>query len=208
MDSGGAVYAKVPAGGAAALEAAIRRARPHPNTGPLGVLACDPARHAFALVDRWGRSDDMPRWAEGPDAARAAELAALSREVGEVVAFYEVEEGSLLGVYAVWREGALARELHCYEGEWTRVAGEPQPWEAPLFAPARLEQALQDARDDDRDEAPVRAAFAPGRLVEGARGPAPQRMAVAIREALRGPPHGFQPWPRRRDVVMQLEAGK
>lgn len=49
MDSGGAVYAKVPAEGVAVLEAAVKEARlSGRSSSPLGVLAYDPALHTFA----------------------------------------------------------------------------------------------------------------------------------------------------------------
>ena len=207
MDSSGAVYAKVPTGGVAALEAAIETVRGRGfHAGPLGVLAFDPALHEYGIVDRWGRSDDMPAWSEGPDLNDARELRALSRLVGDVVAFYEVDEGLTTGVYGAWREGELVRALEWADDEWCRVEGEPQPWEAPLFAPERLAHALENAADDGQDEAAPRAAFAAGRIERGARWPAPDRMAVHIRTAHPGPAHGFLPWPRRSDVVKLSQA--
>jgi hypothetical protein len=75
MGSCGVVYAKVPVGGATALDAAVRAARAvSRHSSPLGVLALDPALHAFAIVDRWGHRDDMPMWAEEPDLSSALEL--------------------------------------------------------------------------------------------------------------------------------------
>jgi hypothetical protein len=206
MESGGAVYARVPAGGATALDAAIRQARGERlSEGPLGVIAYEPAGHAFALVDRWGRPDDMPAWAEESDLAMAKELVALSALVGEVVGFYEVEDST--GLYAVWREGVLVRELVWTEAGWSRVEGEAQPWETGLFAPELLERALEDARDSGRDEAPIRESFGAGRIVVGATWPGPHRMAELIRTAIKAPAHGLAPWPRRRDVVKQLRSG-
>ena len=146
METGGAVYAKIPGGGVAALEAAIREVRgKRLEEGPLGVVACDPAAHAFALVDRWGKGDDLPSWAEEPDLALATELAALSRHVGEVVAFFEIEDD--FGVYALWRDGQLARELHWLAGAWAKVEGEAQAWEAGFFEARFLERALENVRD-------------------------------------------------------------
>jgi hypothetical protein len=164
----------------------------------LGVVAFDPAVHAFALVDRWGKSDNMPDWSEEPDLSQADELAALSRDVGQVVAFYEIEEGSTSGVYGAWNDGELVRELEWADDQWVKVAGQPQSWEAPLFGTDELDSALEAARDDGRDEAEVRAAFAAGSIQSGAAWPVPQRMAVFIRTALRAPAHGLEPWPRRR----------
>jgi len=53
--------------------------------------------------------------------------------------------------------------------------------------------SLKDARDDDRDEAPILAAFATGQLDQGANWPRPHRVPVLIRGALRAPAHGLQP---------------
>lgn len=211
MQSSGAVYAKVGAGGVEQLERAIVAARAaRPARGPLGVLAFTPGEHAFALVDRWGKSDDMPHWSEGPDPAQATELTALSRDAGEVVGFYEVDEGTEFAVYAHWRDGALARALVWGDGEWMRAEGEPQAWEAPLFGAEGLEQALADAREDGHDEADVRAAYAKGRIEAGARWPRPgfaPHLTRAVLGALRAPAWGVQPWPRRRDVVAALPKG-
>ncbi len=201
METEGAVYARVPGGDVAALEAAIQQARSHASSGPIGVIAFDPAKHAFALVDRWGKSDDMAHWAEGPDLETANELAKLSQLVGEVVAFYTVEEGMSLGVYGAWKDGVLVRGLEYAEGEWYRASGEPQPWEAPLFAPAEKAKALASARDDGRDPATVEAAFAKGRIEQGAAYPLPPLIPVHVRDVLRAPSYGVQPWPRRRDAL-------
>lgn len=200
MESSGAVYAKVPAGGVPALEAALGRAAAGRSSAFPGVIAHDPGG-AFALVDRWGKSDDLPGWAEGPDLAMAAELAALAREVGEVVAFYEIDDGASLGVYGAWRDGELVRGLVWSDGVWDTVVGEPQLWERPLFAGTALADALDDASVDGFDEVPVRAAFAVGHLGPGATAPAPRAMAAKIRAALGAPAHGFLPWPLRRDLL-------
>ncbi|MGE0709726.1 MAG: hypothetical protein AB7N76_22105 [Planctomycetota bacterium] len=204
MSSGGAVYARVPAGGVVELEAAIRAARGgQRQRGPLGVLACEPG-HLFALVDRWGRGDDMPRWSEGPDPRLAEELAALSRAVGQVVAFFEVDEGEELGLYGVWQDGELTRWLVWCDGGWCEVEGEPQSWEGGLFTPERRAEAIEEARDWGGDPAAVEAAYASGRLVTGASAPRAREMALLIRTALAAPPYGVQPWPRRREALQQL----
>lgn len=207
MEASGAVYARIPAGGLAALEAAVREARPSSRrSSPLGVLAGDPAAHAFALVDRWGKSDEMPVWSEGPDLSKAPELAALSRAVGEVVALYEIDDGQSLGVYGAWRDGALVRGLVRGDGEWMDVEGEPQAWEVGLFSAAAQAEALAVAEEDGQDPGPIEAAFAGGRVTQGAAYPAPLAMARVIREALRAPAYGFQPWPRRSELIKQLAA--
>lgn len=204
MQAGGAVYARVPDGSVERLEAAIKAVRAGAR-GPLGVLKLVPGEHAFACVDRWGKSDDVPPFAERHDTVEAAkELAALSREVGEVVAFYEVEDGAEYGVYVHWRDGQVARHLGRTDGEWSHVVGEPQPWEAGLFAPERLEEVLQYAEDDGLGPDAVRAAFAAGRLAKGAALPRPHRIAELVARSLRAPLYGFQPWPRRRDEVKRL----
>lgn len=207
MECGGAVYARVPAGGLAALEDAIQRVRDPrwPGRGPLGVLACTLGQHDLALVDRWGKSDDMPRWAEGPDLSRAEELAALSQEVGEVIGYYDIEDGDQVLVYGHWKDGTLGRALCALEREWTHVQGTPEPWETDLFSSKALERALSAAQDDEQDEAPVRAAFESGRLTQGARWPRPAVIG-ALSKALRLPTYGSQPWPRRADAVKKLEA--
>ena len=205
MECSGAVYARIPPDGLPALESAVRQARrASRHASPLGVIAGQPDLHGFAMVDRWGKSDDMPLWSEGPDLAQAPELVALSRAVGEVVAFYEIDEGSTFGVYGAWRDGALVRGLVWGDDEWMRVQGDPQSWEAGLFAPEALARALEDAREDGREEAPIEAGFASGRVTSGASQPAPRAMARLIREALRAPAHGLQPWPRRTELVKRV----
>lgn len=183
MECGGAVYARVPGGGVAALEAAVTAARA--SGAAIGVLGLDPAKHAFALVDRWGKSDDMPRWAEGPDLSRATGLAELSRAVGEVVAFYEVEDGGQLGVYGVWRDGALVRSLVFLE-DWA-ATGAPEPWEAAFCAKVKAE---------DPDQAAAPDALGPG-------GPRPGGVSLGgvIWRHLGAVGWGLQPWPRRRDAL-------
>jgi hypothetical protein len=209
MQCGGAVYARVPAdGGVTRLGEAIGKARaPGPaQRGPLGVLAHTPGQSDFALVDRWGKSDDMPRWAEGPDLSKTEELVALSREVGEVIAYYDVDDGDGMLVYGHWRDGALVRSLLRLEGEGWDVTGTPEPWEAGLFTADALERAAQEVSDDGGDEAAVRAAFAGGHISAGARWPRPP-IITAMMKALRLPSWGFQPWPRRREEVTRLSQG-
>jgi hypothetical protein len=194
MQSGGAVYARVPAGGVTALEEAIKKVRnPGLSRGPLGVVVHTPGQSDFAVVDRWGKSDDMPRWSEGPDLSQAEELVALSREVGEVIAYFDVEDGDLVLVYGHWRDGALMRSLVRLEGEGYAVTGTPEPWEAELFSAPALERALRMVREDGGDEAPVRAAFASGHIAQGARWPAPPIIGVVMK-VLKLPRWGSTPW--------------
>lgn len=206
MQCGGAVYARVPAEGVAKLEEAIKKVRaPLPHRGPLGVLAHTPGQSDFALVDRWGKSDDMPRWAEGPDLSKTEELVALSKEVGEVIAYYDVEDGDAVLVYGHWRAGTLVRSLQRLEGEpWDVVTGTPEPWEAELFSAQALERALQFVRDDGGDEAPVRAGFAAGHIAQGARWPRPPIIGVMMK-MLKLPRWGFTPWPRRSEELKKLK---
>jgi hypothetical protein len=205
MDSIGAVYARIPDGNLDQLAAAVvaSRAVSH-HSSPLGVLAGEPAQHAFAVVDRWGRSDNMPLWGEDPALGLAVELIELSRRVGDVIALYEIDEGATLGLYGAWKDGQLVRDLQWADFQWSVVEGEPQVWEAPLFAPAALERALAAARDDGRDEQEVRDAFAAGRIVAGQAWPMPEGLALHIRNVCRGPAFGFTPWPRRQDLVDAL----
>jgi len=157
------------------------------NGQAIGVLGFDPAQR-FALVDRWGKSDDMPRWAEGPDLGRATELADLSKAVGEVVAFYEVEDGGDLGVYGVWRDGALVRSLVRLE-TWS-AQGTPQPWEARFIAKVK-------AQDPDQ-------ADGPDTIEDGAEDPRPGAVSVGgqIWQELGAIGWGVpQPWLRRRDAL-------
>lgn len=204
MQCGGAVYARVPADGAARLDEAIRKVRTRPERGPLGVLLFTAGEHEVALVDRWGKSDDMPHWSEGPDLTTAAELAALSRQVGEVTAYYEVDDGDSFGVYGAWRDGALVRSLVRMDGEWQTAEGAPQAWEALLFDAPALERALSDAREDGEDEAAVREAFAAGHIMRGGRWPRPPVLR-ALLAGLRAPAdHGR--WPKRREALQQLAA--
>ena len=202
MGSSGVVYAKVPAGGVSALEAAVKAARAvSRHDSPLGVLAVDPAAHAFAIVDRWGPKDDMPMWSEEPDFSSALELVALSEAVGEVVAFFDIDEGTELGLYGTWRDGVLVRELQWAGGEWQKVEGEPQPWEAPLFDAESLARALEYPQGAEAD---IRAVYAAGQIAQGARWPVPDGIAVHIRAALRAPAYGFEPWPRRKELVQEI----
>jgi hypothetical protein len=209
MECDGVVWARVPEAGVGRLNAEIAHIRAATSRrSPLQVQAFDAALHDLALVDRWGRSDDMPSWAEGPDFSDAPELAALSEVVGDVVAFYAVDEGSQLGVYGHWQRGALARGLVYANDEWCDVIGEPQPWEAPLFSPAHLARALEDTRDAGGDEAAVRAAFAAGHIEQGRAHPRPWVANLTLLDAmvtsLRAPRWGFEPWPRRRDALKAL----
>src|SRR5207244_3721797 len=99
VENSGAIYAQVPDGDVGTLEAAMREVTmamhaQKPSRLPhapafLGVLAFDSAIHKYALIDRWGRADDMPGWAESTDFRATAHLEALSAKVGRVVAFYE-----------------------------------------------------------------------------------------------------------------------
>ncbi len=198
-DTYGAVYARVPAGGIPALETAVREARAvSKHSSPLGVLAFDPALHAFAVVDRWGPQDNMPIWAEYPDLGMAHELEALSRSVGEVIAFHEMDEGLMQGFYGVWKDGALVRDLQYMDGSWIRAEGEPQPMEVPLFTDEALKYALEIASDDPE---PVRAAFSKKRIEVQAAWPTPAGISRNICKIYPGPAFGFMPWPRRRELV-------
>jgi hypothetical protein len=195
----GAVYARVPAGGVPALEAAIKEARAvSKHSSPLGVLAFDPALHAFAVVDRWGPQDNMPIWAEYPDLGMAFELAALSRSVGEVIAFHEIDEGLTQGFYGGWKDGTLVRDLQWMDGMWIRVEGEPQPWETPMFTDEAFKYALEIAADDPE---PVRAAFSKRRIEVQAAWPTPVEISRNICKVHSGPAFGFRPWPRRNELV-------
>ena len=197
----GAVYAKVPVEGIPALEAAISQARAvSRHSSPLGVLAFDPALHSFAVVDRWGPQDNLPIWAEYPDLGMAVELAALSRAVGEVIAFHEMDEGLTQGFYGLWKEGVLVRDLQWMDGAWIRVEGEPQPFEEPLFTEEALRYALEIS---DGAEA-VRTAFAKKRIEVNDAWPTPSALSRNICRIHPGPAFGFQPWPRRRELVDKI----
>lgn len=198
MEAGGDMYARVPDKDPARLEAAIRAVRKVPTRGPLGVLKFDPAAHDFAVIDRWGKSDDVPSWsgkhAEGDD------LAALSREVGDVVAHYDVD-GTSHAELAHWHQGALVRSLSFGDGQWMTVEGTPQAWESAFFEGAR-EQEMMDLFIDEPDkQAKVKAAFAARTIERGAQLPWPM---PRVWQALRAPAWGFAPWPRRREVVAKL----
>lgn len=202
----GAVYARLPAGGREALVEALRRiATQRRQPVFLGVLAGEPGVQDFALVDRWGRQDDMPAWAAHLDLAVATELAGLSAAVGEVVACYDQDEGLTMGIYGAWRDGVLVRELLWQDGSWARVDGEPQPWEASSFTDAALAGSLD--RADAGEHAEVRAAFAARRFAPGARWPMPDQLVRGIIAACRAQPFGFQPWPPRREALAQAPRG-
>lgn len=205
MDCSGAVYARFPEGGIPALEEAIRAARSvSKHFSPLKVLGGDPAKHAFAVVDRWGRTDNIPVWVEGPDLEGAKELAELSRLVGDVVAFYLIDEGLTVGIYGAWKDGRLVRNLQWGDFQWLVADGEPQPWEAPLFTPEALEDNLECARYDGQEEAEVRAVFAAGRITASAAFPSPKNLARHLLAACPGPLYGFEPWPPRSTLVNEL----
>jgi hypothetical protein len=140
----------------------------------------------------------MPSWAEDPDLASARELCVLSAAVGDVVAFFDVDEGTELGYYGTWRDGELVRDLQWAGGRWEKVEGEPQPWEAALFDPASLARALEYPQGTETE---IRATYSTGQLTEGARWPVPDAAAIPIRTFLRAPAYGFDPWPRRSAVV-------
>lgn len=203
MDTDGVVWARVPGNEPEALEALITQLRSTTRRdSPLGVLAFDPAVHAFALVDRWGGQDYLPDWAAAVDLAHAPELAALSGLVGEVVAFHTLDSGSLQGIYGHWQQGQLVRGLVWIDEHWAQVRGTPQAWEAPLFGPGHLAAALEDAGSQ---EAEVRAAYARGQIVAGEAHPRPgdypHTLLAAMVQVLRAPRWGFSPWPPRSEVL-------
>ncbi|MBI4861163.1 MAG: hypothetical protein HY815_13035 [Candidatus Riflebacteria bacterium] len=198
----GAVCARVPAGGVPALEEAIREARSVTrSSGPLGVLAFDPALHRFAVVDRWGRQDNMPAWSEEPDLGRAPELAKLSQTVGEVVAFYEMDDGLTMGVYGAWKDGTLIRDLQWMNGSWMRVQGEPQPWEESAFSDRALREVLDCADEPDKEE--IRSAYARNQIIVDTRWPRP---FFNVCQACQAPPFTFMPWPRRSELTDRIRA--
>ena len=209
MSSMGAVYARVPAGGVLELEEAIRNARAmSKHTSPLAVLCFEEGKHQCAVVDRWGRSDDMPIWAEECDLAIAVELVELSRISGEVIAFYEVDEGLTMGIYGTWRDGALMRNILWADNQWYRVEGEPQPWEKPMFAPEVLQEALQNARDYGSDETAIKGVFEAGCIALNASLPVPNALSGHIWKVYPAPAYGFSPWPRRKELVDKIRAEK
>jgi hypothetical protein len=212
MDSDGAVWARVPANDVVALETVIRKVRSSTRRdSPLGVLAFDPAAHAFALVDRWCHADDMPVWVEYMDPAQSTELAALSEAVEEVVAFHVLEGGLLQGVYGHWRSGDLVRGLVWADERWLQATGAPQEWETPMFSSAHLAQALEDAREAGDDEEVTRATFARGHIMAGECHPRPGTPGFNLLDAmisvLRAPRWGVRPWPPRRDVLRDMAKG-
>ncbi|HNV72824.1 MAG TPA: hypothetical protein PKO06_24160 [Candidatus Ozemobacteraceae bacterium] len=205
MDSSGAVYAKFPAGGVEALEQAVSEARKASrHTSPIKVLGGDPIRHAYAVVDRWGRSDNMPIWAEGPDLTTAFELVELSRLVGDVVAFYTIDDGLSMGIYGAWKDGRLVRNLQWMDDQWQVVEGDPQPWEKPLFSSESREACLECARDNGWDESEVQKMFQAGVLQPGFRFPIAHGLVRHINAACPGPLYGFEPWPARRTLLEDL----
>jgi len=205
MDSSGVVYARIPGGGTAALAAAVEEARRITGqSSPLGMLCGEEGKHAFAVVDRWGGADNMPGWAEGPDLTSARELAELSRIVGEVVAFYQIDEGATMGIYGAWKDGKLVRNLLWYDYAWQVVEGEPQPWEAGLFTPEARAKALEDAEWDKKDPAEVHAVFDRGCVVPGASQPHPGGLIRFFCASFLAPLYGFQPWPPRKELVAAL----
>ncbi|MGV8041061.1 MAG: hypothetical protein AB2L07_13605 [Thermoanaerobaculaceae bacterium] len=203
MDTDGVVWARVPGNDPAALEAVITQLRATTRRdSPLGVLAFDPAVHAFALVDRWGGQDYLPDWAATLDLAHAPELAALSGLVEEVVAFHTLDGGSLQGIYGHWKQGRLVRGLVWIDEHWAQAWGTPQAWEAPLFAPGHLAAAIEDAGPED---GAVREAYARGEVVAGEAHPRPgdygHTLLGAMVQVLRAPRWGFSPWPPRSEVL-------
>lgn len=209
MSSGGAVFARIPEGGLPALDEAVKAARTvSKHSSPLEVLDGEPGAHKFAVVDRWERSDNMPMWAEGPDLKVATELVELSKRVGDVVAFYEIDEGSTMGVYGAWKDGRLARSLLWCDAHWEEVEGEPQPWEAPLFSPEALDANLDAARDDGADTAEVSAIFAGGQIKSGKAFPRAEGLVRHIIKVCVAPLYGRKPWTRRSEIVDRLRQKK
>jgi hypothetical protein len=200
MEASGTVYARVPDKDPAKVDAAIRSCRKWASRGPLKVLAYDPAAHDFALIDRFGKSDDVPSWSGKH--AEADDFMALSRALGDVVAHYDVE-GQQWAEFAHWKDGALVRSLTYGDGQWSKVEGQPQAWEAAFFAPGAVNELLDLLSDQPELQAELRAVVAARTVAPGARFPFP---SAAIFQPLRGPAFGFRPWPRRKDVVKEVES--
>lgn len=199
MEVYGGVYARVPDEDPARLDAAIARCRRTLTRGPLKTLQYDPAAHDVAIIDRFGKGDDTPSWSGKHDAAD--DLMALSKEVGDVVAFYVIDPPEF-AEFAHWKDGALVRSLQYGDGQWMKAEGAQQAWEETFFQP-RPAKALLDVLDDQPEAlAEARAVYAARKVEQGARFPWP---TGAVFDLLRGPSFGFGPWTKRNDVIKAMK---
>jgi hypothetical protein len=107
------------------------------------------------------------------------DLAPLSSDFGEAFSLQGQTVADMI-IYDHFKDGARARGF-TYAGEagWTRVVGEPEPWEAShFFAPSRLDDLLEelDADLDDpatleREQNELRRLWQKARLEEGSTRP-------------------------------------
>lgn len=129
------------------------------------------------------------------------DLSKLSREFGEALAI-AVQTVADLVIYDHFVAGSRVRGL-TYAGEagWVRVVGSAEPWEAAaLFAPAKLEELLEQLEEDvtpdalARDKAELERLWSTGKLVEGSPRPpadcAGMTRAIEKHFGLPARPHG------------------
>jgi hypothetical protein len=137
-----------------------------------GEVDYDPARGPFARIERYRKSDDVPRWVDEPEL-----LQRIADGHGELIAYYDCDADAFW-YFHVRRDGSRRTLMH--DGEAWTLEGEPDGWEADcLFGPGTLERALEQLADDvdadelDAAEAELRLLWARGRLEPGSRWPWP-----------------------------------
>lgn len=104
------------------------------------------------------------------DAERTA--VELSRLVSGQVIWVVLQTTASVVEVTHYESGAVVRRIAFADGEWRRVEGTPQAWEAWLFSDAEREAAR--ANGDPEDDAELERAFARRRLVAGDRLPWPR----------------------------------
>lgn len=102
-------------------------------------------------------------------------MALSSRVPGEVLAVQVQTTASVIGVAHIEQTRVVRRVEHV-DGGWSRIEGEPKPWERELFS----DELLQDALDGGEDEAELRAAFAARQLKVGASLPRPHEFGAML----------------------------
>lgn len=115
------------------------------------------------------------------------DLAQLSKDFGEALSV-QVHSVADVVVFDHFKAGSRTRGL-TYAGEagWVRVVGTPEPWEQPIFfAPARLDELLEELEEDCTDDAILKRETAElqrlwtgGKLEEGNTRPVAQWRALS-----------------------------
>lgn len=132
-----------------------------PDFRPLVVGACPVRRVADWLELSLAGVDD------GEPTALA-----LSRLGSGQVIWVVVQTTASVVEVTHYASGAVVRHIGFADGEWRRVEGRPQPWEAWLFSDEEREEAL--ANGDPVDDEELERAFARKTLTAGDQRPWPR----------------------------------